>query len=178
MIAKMLRERTGTILALLALFLVGVGITVIARYRKEMALPYHDSLASNSAGEWTPLGGTWEVNNGSVYNRSDERGAKLVAGSPAWTDYALDADLKLIGHEGDLGVIVRLGDEERGVDSYRGYYLGLRSADSALVLGRADHGWMERQPVPMLGGVQVGTWYRLHVVAFGCYIGDLMGRLE
>jgi signal transduction histidine kinase len=142
------------------------------------ALPYHDSFADNNAKEWTPLGGTWEVSDGAVYNRSDERGAKLVSGSQDWTDYQLTADLKLIGHEGDVGVIVRLKDDEPGVDSYSGYYIGLRSADSALVIGRADHGWMEGRPVPMEGGVQIGVWYRLRIVAMGCQIGAEATNIE
>lgn len=154
-----------------ALVCIAAAVTFTVVKRKRFALPYHDSFGSNMAGEWTPLGGMWEVNSGTVYNRSDEKGAKLVTGSANWTNYELDSDLELIGHGGDVGVIVRLSDEERGVDSYRGYYIGLRSADSALVMGMADHGWMEGQPVPMPGGVRPGVWYHLHVVAYDCQIG-------
>jgi signal transduction histidine kinase len=164
------RNRTRTF-AVLACVIGCAAIALAVAFHNKASLPYHDSFASNSASEWIPLGGSWEVNNGAVNNRSDERGAKLISGSMAWADYQLDTDLKLIGHEGDVGVIVRIADEERGVDSYRGYYIGLRSADSALVIGRADHGWMETQPVPMRGGVQIGVWYRLHIIAYGCYIG-------
>jgi signal transduction histidine kinase len=164
------RNRTRTF-AVLACVIGCAAIALAVAFHNKASLPYHDSFASNSASEWIPLGGSWEVNNGAVNNRSDERGAKLISGSMAWADYQLDTDLKLIGHEGDVGVIVRIADEERGVDSYRGYYIGLRSADSALVIGRADHGWMEAQPVPMRGGVQIGVWYRLHIIAYGCYIG-------
>jgi signal transduction histidine kinase len=155
----------------LAFAMVGVGILCTVMLRRHRSLPYQDTFVDNRASEWTPFGGTWQLSEGAVYNRSDERGAKLTTGSQEWTDYQLSTEVKLIGHEGDVGVIVRLGDEERGVDSYRGYYVGLRSADSALVIGRADHGWMEGQPVPMLGGVQIGVWYRLRIVAEGCRIG-------
>lgn len=134
-------------------------------------LPYHDRFASRQAEEWQPFGGTWEMASGTIFNRSDERGAKLMTGSSGWRDYALETDLKLIGHEGDVGVIVRARDVENGIDSYNGYYVGLRSVDSALVIGRADHGWMEGRPVPMPGGVKISRWYRLRVVAVGCHIG-------
>lgn len=158
--------------ALLIAGLVLIGAVVFLLWpRRAATLPYHDSFASSRLTEWTPLGGTWQINDGAIYNRSDEKGAKLVAGSPSWTDYQLTAEFKLIGHEGDVGLLLRLGDEERGVDSYNGYYVGLRSADSALVIGRADHGWMEGRPVPMQGGVQIGVWYRLRIVAVGCRIG-------
>ncbi len=172
-----LRNRIAA-LAVLACVIVCAAIALSVAFHNKASLPYHDSFASNSASEWMPLGGSWEISNGAIYNRSDERGAKLISGSTAWTDYQLDADLKLIGHEGDVGVIVRIMDEERGVDSYRGYYIGLRSADSALVIGRADHGWMEGQPVPMQGGVQIGVWYRLHIVVYGCHIGAEAVNIE
>lgn len=149
-----------------------VALAILFSFRHgDQNLPYHDSFLKSGAEEWRPFGGIWEVNHGAVYNRSDERGAKLVTGSVDWKDYALDSDLKLIGHGGDVGVIVRVGDEERGVDSYRGYYIGLRSADSALVMGKADHGWIEGRPVPMRGGVHAEVWYHLHVVVYGCQIG-------
>ena len=157
--------------AILCSLLLCVAAAALTIYWHAASLPYRDGFPANEASEWKSFGGTWELGDGAVFNRSDERGAKLVSGSAGWTDYELNVDLKLIGHEGDVGVIVRLGDEERGIDSYRGYYIGLRSADSALVVGRADHGWTEGRPVPMLGGVQIGTWYRLHIVAFGCSIG-------
>jgi signal transduction histidine kinase len=175
--SALFRSRVRT-LAVVACALACTAIALVIAFHDRASLPYHDSFASNSAGEWMPLGGSWEISNGSVHNHSDERGAKLISGSMAWTDYQLDADLKLIGHEGDVGVIVRIADEERGVDAYRGYYVGLRSADSALVIGRADHGWMEAQPVPMRGGVQIGVWYRLHIVAYGCHIGAEATNIE
>lgn len=157
---------TTTVLSLGLLCLI-----VTAAFFRKDTLPFRDSFATNDTSDWQPLGGTWEINGGAVYNRSDERGAKLVTGSEKWKDYQLSADLKLIGHEGDVGVIVRLGDAERGVDEYSGYYVGLRSDDSAIVIGRADHGWMEGRPVPMPGGVQIGVWYRLRIVVIGCKIG-------
>ena len=177
-VGTLLRKRIWILRVSLALLILWAGIAMFIALHERAILPYHDSFARGSASEWAPLGGTWEVNNGAIYNRSDERGAKLVSGSPDWVDYQLDVDLKLIGHEGDVGVIVRTGDEERGVDSYRGYYIGLRSIDSALVLGRADHGWMEGQPIPMNGGVQIGAWYRLHIVVLGCAIGAEATNIE
>jgi hypothetical protein len=143
----------------------------LARYLQRSVLPYHDSFAQNDGQEWTPIGGNWEIRDGSVVNRSDEHGAKLVTGSDAWRNYELETDLQLIGHAGDVGVTVRVRDEEPGVDSYNGYYVGLRSPDSAIVIGRADHGWLEGRPQPMDGGVQTGVWYRLRVVVVDCAIG-------
>lgn len=120
--------------------------------------------------DWDAYGGSWEVNNAVIHNDSDERGAKLMTGSPEWKDYTLRTDLKFDGERGDMGVVVRSNHEEEGVDSYNGYYIGLRTTDGTLVAGRSDYGWMEAQPVLMPGGVHSSAWYRLTVVAVGCNI--------
>jgi signal transduction histidine kinase len=143
-----------------------------------MRLPYRDHFGSGEATEWMPMGGAWQLANGSVYNRSDETGAKLLTGSEHWRDYNFDADLQLIGHGGDVGLTARSSDEERGADSYRGYYVGLRSQDSALIIGRADHGWTEGHPVPVNGGVHAGKWYHLQVILVGCDVGAVATNLE
>jgi Histidine kinase-, DNA gyrase B-, and HSP90-like ATPase/Histidine kinase len=158
------------IAAITSIFFILAGRSAID-YLREPKIPYHDSFAQSDAREWSPIGGDWQISDGAVVNRSDEHGAKLVTGSRMWKDYELSADLKLIGHDGDVGLMVRVDDEEHGVDSYNGYYVGLRSVDSSIVIGRADHGWIEGRPVAMPGGVQIGSWYRLRVVVVGCDIG-------
>lgn len=159
-------------------FVVAALLLLFTKNFSPLSLPYHDSFASHDAKEWQPYGGTWQLTDGTVFNRSDERGAKLITGSPDWSDYTVQADLEMIGHEGDVGVIVRVSKEERGIDSYNGYYIGLRSLESALIIGRADYGWMEARPVAMPGGVQPSTWYRLNVVVVGCHIGAAATNLQ
>lgn len=172
------RARRWTIIgAAVALALAALAVLLV-RHHAGSSLPYHDSFATHSAKEWQPYGGTWQLTNSTLFNRSDERGAKLIAGSANWSDYTMQADLEMLGHEGDVGVIVRAGKAERGIDSYNGYYVGLRSLESALVIGRADYGWMEAQPVAMPGGVEPSTWYRVKVVAVGCRIGASATNLQ
>jgi signal transduction histidine kinase len=133
-------------------------------------LPYQDSFAAGTADEWHALGGTWELADGTMRNESDERGAKLTAGSVHWRDYAVEADIQLLGQDGDAGLLLRSSDEENGVDSYNGYYAGLRNHDHTLVLGRADHGWIENQAVPIPGGIRPFHWYHVKLIAVGCDI--------
>ncbi|MEY2412046.1 MAG: hypothetical protein QOD84_652 [Acidobacteriaceae bacterium] len=135
-------------------------------------LPYHDSFANGKADEWTALGGTWDLITGAIRNDSDERGAKLLAGSGYWRNYSIEADVMLLGPEGDAGLILRSSDEEEGVDSYRGYYAGLRSLDNSLVLGRADHEWLEEAKKLDLaqGGINAFQWYHLKLLAYDCQI--------
>lgn len=172
------RARRWTIVAVIAALAIAGLSTLVFRHFSGISLPYHDSFASRIAREWQPYGGTWQLTNGTLFNRSDERGAKLITGSANWTNYSMQADLELLGHEGDVGVIIRVGKEQRGIDSYNGYYVGLRSLESALVIGRADYGWMEAQPIAMPGGVKPSTWYRLKVVAVGCNIAASATNLQ
>lgn len=135
-------------------------------------LPDTDPFAQGKAGHWETFGGTWEVIDGTVRNDSDERGAKLLTGSPYWRDYSVEADVMLLGPGGDAGLIVRSGNEEQGVDAYTGYYAGLRNGDNSLVLGRADYGWTEAlTPLnPAEGRVTKLKWYHLKVLVYGCQI--------
>jgi signal transduction histidine kinase len=135
-------------------------------------LPSRDSFAGGHADDWEAFGGTWEVTDGTMRNDSDERGAKLMTGSRYWRNYSIEADVMLLGSDGDAGLIVRSSDENMGVDSYTGYYAGLRSGDDSLALGRAGYGWTESVTKlnPKQGAVKTLRWYHLKLLAYGCDI--------
>jgi len=76
------------------------------------------------------------------------------------------------------GVVIRSNDESRGVDAYNGYFVGLRSLDGTLVMGRASYSWLEVLPVSIPGGVHPFTWYRLRVTAYACNIGASVANLS
>jgi signal transduction histidine kinase len=139
---------------------------------------YHDSFAYGRTAEWHAYGGSWDSYEGAIRNNSDERGAKLITGSSRWSDYTVEADLLLLGKNGDAGVIVRASDEEEGVDAYNGYYVGLRDRNNTTVIGRADHGWMEYQAVSMKMPIRPFHWYHLRVVAVGCEIAAVSSDPE
>src|SRR4029077_11653049 len=128
--------------------------------------------------EWHAYGGSWDSYRGAIRNNSDERGAKLITGSPAWTDYTVEADLLLLGQNGDAGLIVRSRDEEEGVDAYDGYYVGLRDRNNTMVIGRADQGWMEYEAVPVAKPIHPFHWYHLKVIAVACEIAAVASDLE
>jgi signal transduction histidine kinase len=125
-------------------------------------------LRTDGIDTWQSFGGTWDVQRGIIHNNSDERGAKLMSGSVDWQDYTFQADLKFDGEHGDMGMVIRSNSEEEGVDAYNGYYVGLRTTDGTVVIGRSDYGWSEAMPVTMPGGVHAKIWYRLLVTAVGC----------
>lgn len=156
-----------SIAAAVVLAAITLGWTVYD-HSPRRGLPYHDSFAAGSSDEWTAYGGTWSVVRDAIWNESDERGAKLMTGSPWWTDYTVSADVELLGDQGDAGFILRGRDEEQGVDSYTGYYAGLRTNDGNLILGYAEHGWIQLAGQPMPGGVQPFHWYHLRASVQGC----------
>lgn len=131
---------------------------------------FQEPFEKGETNEWHALGGTWELANGAMHNDSDERGAKLLTGSTRWHNYSVEGDITLLG-QGDAGLLIRSSHEEEGVDAYSGYYSGIRTIDSSLVLGRAEHGWKEiTKKVMQPEGIQPFQRYHLKVLAYGCEI--------
>jgi signal transduction histidine kinase len=163
-------------LAVLALACCLGGGTIAWLRSPQRGLPYRDDFAAARADEWQAFGGTWELVNGTMRNESDERGAKLLTGSPFWRNYSVEADVYLLGASGDAGLLIRSSNEEEGVNAYSGYYAGVRTNDDTLVLGRADHAWMEvTQHDPVAGGIRPFQWYHLKLVAVGCDVAAAVG---
>ena len=158
------------IAALAALAALAAGGWLIYERSPSRALPYADSFRTGSSEEWTAYGGTWRPAQGAMRNESDERGAKLMTGSPRWRDYTVTTDVELLGQQGDAGVILRGSNEEQGVDSYDGYYAGLRSNDGSLIIGLAQYGWVQLGGTPFPGGVRPFRWYRLRATVRGCRV--------
>jgi signal transduction histidine kinase len=173
------RRRLIASLSVLALACC-LGAGVLAWLRSpQRGLPYRDVFGSGKADEWQAFGGTWELVNGAMRNESDERGAKLVTGSSYWRNYSIEADVYLLGASGDAGLLIRSSNEEQGVNAYSGYYAGVRTIDNSLVLGRADHGWLEvTQHYPAAGGIRPFQWYHLKIVAVDCEIAASVGVLS
>ncbi len=161
------------IVALLLILAAAAGWIVYASW-VERTPYFHDNFARGS-GElyrrsWQAFGGTWQVVNGEMQNIADDRGAKLMNGYLRWRNYIVEGDVQLLGETGDAGFVLRASQEEVGVDSYHGYFAGLRDLDDTLILGRADYGWHEVHARPFHTGVITGAWYHLKMIAYGCTI--------
>ena len=165
---RQLRWIRYSVLFALVSLVAGIGVSLIYRNPKR-GLPYRAQFSEGQVRDWQQFGGTWTVAGDTIRNDSDERGAKLVTGSPFWANYKAEADVQLLGR-GDAGIAIRVSDVEDGVDSYSGYYAGLRIDDQSLVLGRAGYGWLEFPPAGMPGGVSPNRWYHLAISAYGCSI--------
>jgi signal transduction histidine kinase len=135
-------------------------------------------LQAGGLNGWQSIGGNWKVADGVVYNDSWERGAKLITGSSTWRDYTLRSDIRFEGNNADMGMVVRTTNEMEGVDTYDGYYIGLRTLDNTMVVGRSHFGWAESRPVTVPGGVHASVWYRLRVTAVGCHLAVSVQNLS
>jgi signal transduction histidine kinase len=155
---------------LVAMVVLGIATNVVGRQRESSPTDPVQLLQPDIRHDWTPLGGSWKENGGIIENESEERGAKLMFGAKSWHDYFVAADVELLGSSGDAGLIIRASGEEEGVDSYHGYFAGIRNKDDIALLGRADFGWDQYAAVPLTSAVEVGHWYHLTLVTLGCNI--------
>jgi hypothetical protein len=122
---------------------------------------------------WQPITGRWSSTSGTISNANYGRGDMLIASHSSGANYTISADIRFDllfadTHRGDAGVVIRTTDPEPGVDSYEGYYAGLRPDDQSVVLGRASFDWHELKVARLASPVAVGNWYRLELSAKGC----------
>ena len=122
---------------------------------------------------WQPISGRWGSSSGTITNPNYGRGDMLIATHSKATNYEISADIRFDllftdTHFGDAGLVIRATDPEPGVDSYQGYYAGLRPDDQSVVLGRASFDWHELRVVRLRSPIAVGNWYHLELSASGC----------
>ena len=135
--------------------------------RPGYGMPYFAKFTPDGEDRWTAYGGTWEVVDGSVRNDSNDRGAKLLTGSPHWRDYTVQGDVQLLG-EGSAGFLARVSEAELGENSYKGYFGGVRTVDNSLVIGSYDFAYHEVTKVPLPDPVRPFRWYHVKLTVEGC----------
>jgi signal transduction histidine kinase len=132
-------------------------------------LPYYARFTPDVEDRWTALGGAWEIVEGAMRNDANDRGAKLLMGSPNWKDYIVEADVQLQG-EGSVGVLARVSEAEVGENSFKGYFLGVRTIDNSLVLGAFEFAYHEVARVVLPDPVRPLRWYHVKLKVDGCQI--------
>lgn len=158
---------SGTALAILVAAIAGgrIAYTRGASY----GLPYEARFMPDTEDNWTALGGTWEVIDGSMRNDSNDRGAKLLTGSPHWKDYIVEGDFQALG-AGSVGVLARVSEAEVGENSFKGYFAGVRAVDNSLVLGAFDFAYHEAAKTILPDPVLPFRWYHIKLKVEGCQI--------
>ena len=160
-------------LACLVILAATAAIFFVPKYRKAgQDLSPPPARGSFSRGDaWVALGGAWTASSAEIENNSEERGAKLMSRLGNWGDYQVQADLKMASPYGVAGLIIRSSGEEEGVDSYHGYFAGIRPMESSVEFGRADFGWLPLLHNPLPRTEDDPGWIHLRVVAVGCRFG-------
>lgn len=122
----------------------------------------------NGADDWTPANGTWETDGG-VYRqtKADEAAAHTLIGDADWTDYTLEAKVRI--DEGNwTGLIVRAQDEFQ----YYVYYLNVPDNKSELWQHNAGGDFKTREAINSNNAaqnvaVERGVWLDVSVEAAG-----------
>lgn len=122
---------------------------------------------------WRPISGNWTIHSSVVSNAHYGRGDMMIVDRPGGSDYRISADVRFDllfedTHYGDAGLIIRTTDPEPGVDSYKGYYAGLRPDSQTVVLGRASYDWRQLAEAKLATPMPSGQWYHLEMAARGC----------
>jgi hypothetical protein len=130
---------------------------------------------NESIAGWQPISGRWSDASDIITNANYGRGDMLIATQSQGDNYRISADIRFDllfadTHYGDAGLVIRTTDPEPGVDSYQGYYAGLRPDDQSVVLGRASFDWHELRAARLTAPVAVGNWYHLEIAAHGCHL--------
>jgi hypothetical protein len=118
-------------------------------------------------GRWYPTAGTWtvaaEANGNHVYRQTNVTGDNWsYAGDPAWTDYAMEADIMPLTWGGTSRIVRIFG---RWIDARNWYYVNLSSA-GRLELRKYVNGAVTElasKPFP----VTLGQWYRVRLEMIG-----------
>ncbi len=122
---------------------------------------------------WQPISGRWNEHDGILSNQNYGRGDMLIAQHSQGTNYLVSADIRFDllfpeTHYGDAGLVIRTTNPEPGVDSYQGYYAGIRPDQQTVGLGRASYDWHELKASALSTRIAVGEWYHLELSAQGC----------
>ncbi|MGA2806722.1 MAG: family 16 glycoside hydrolase [Terracidiphilus sp.] len=160
------------VLSAMAVIVLGLALAAgLAAWRWELGKRQGDDGAGLRG--WQPIGGHWTERAGVLSNSNYGRGDMLIARQPEGTNYRIAADLRFDllfseTHYGDAGLVIRTTDPEQGVDSYQGYYAGLRPDEQTVILGRASYEWRQLESAKLATPIAAGTWYHLELSAQGC----------
>jgi hypothetical protein len=160
--------RTALLVLFLAAALCG-GVLIAYRLSSEST----NSNRYETMQGWQPIGGRWSEHEGVFSNATYGRGDMLIAQHSEGSNYTISADIRFDllfpeTHYGDAGLVIRTTNPEQGVDSYQGYYAGIRPDQKTVVLGRASYDWHQLKTSALAAPVWVGEWYHLALSAQGC----------
>src|SRR3989454_559730 len=139
---------------------------------------FQDNFETGTAAGWNATAGTWSVvqDGGSyVYRNSNTSGDDWsYNGSSAWTDYAIEAQVKPLTWNAAGGIVRIFG---RWQDANNWYYLNLTS-DNHVQLRKYVNGTITDLAPPQSLTVTPGTWYKVRLEMVGttlkAYVNDVL----
>lgn len=160
--------RVGLLLFSVCVVLASIFLTTYHIYSERSK-----SNSLHSMHGWQPISGRWSENAGIFSNSNYGRGDMLITQNSQGSNYSISADIRFDllfpeTHYGDAGLVIRTTDPQQGVDSYQGYYAGLRPDEQTVVLGRASYDWHQLATAKLQSPVSVGAWNRLELSAQAC----------
>ena len=158
---------------LILILAAGICAVIVAGYRFSSGANDRDRYGTMRG--WQQIGGRWSQHQGIFSNATYGRGDMLIAQHSNGSNYTISADIRFDllfpeTHYGDAGLVIRTTNPEQGVDSYQGYYAGIRPDQQTVVLGRASYDWHQLKTVRLAAQISVGEWYHMTVTAQGCQL--------
>ncbi|MGN7456383.1 family 43 glycosylhydrolase [Paenibacillus pasadenensis] len=139
---------------------------------------FTDDFGDGNDNGWTRFEGGWSVAGGELA-AAGSGFAKTVVGSSLWSDYSVEADIKLVGTTGDAGILTRVNNPSNGTvlannpDYVQGYYAFLKP--DGVYLGKMNYGWQQLAYAPL--PIASGAWQKMKVSVSGpvirVYVGDM-----
>jgi hypothetical protein len=167
---RKLSKKSKTLIVAVALIAaLATGLFVASRRGSRQS---NGNLYENMHG-WQQICGRWAEHAGIFSNSNYGRGDMLIAQGSQSANYRIAADIRFDllfpdTHYGDAGLVIRTTDPGQGVDSYQGYYAGVRPDEQTVILGRATYDWHQLKSAPLATPISIGSWYHLELSAQGC----------
>lgn len=152
---------------------LGAALVAILFSASRRSYEWENGDRNGSMRGWQPISGRWSESSGVFSNRNYGRGDMLIAPHSKAANYRISADIRFDllfpeTHYGDAGLVIRTTDPEQGVDSYQGYYAGLRPDQQTVVLGRASYDWRQLDTALLATPISAGEWCHLELSVQGC----------
>ncbi|SFF31676.1 pectate lyase [Paenibacillus algorifonticola] len=138
-------------------------------YRASAAALLEDGFDSG-AGNWTATSGSWSVvqeNGNAVYSQSGTSEGRTSAGSQSWTDYAVEADVKIVDFKGSTRTYVA-GRYLNGNNFYAASLYN--SSGGTLEIRKKVSGSTTTLASKTNFGLAAGVWYKVKLEMSGTSI--------
>ena len=116
---------------------------------------FYDDFSSDLS-QWTIIGGTWNIENNELLGNSSTAENVIVAGDTDWTNYVLEAKIKVV--MGEASFFVRAD-----VNAQNGYLMSFTSFTADRIYKVVDGGYSS--VATGLPALTSGRWYDVQIVA-------------